>query len=294
MLPILLLALSCALAPGDDPPVSTYTSTSGEWSLSVSRPAKDWNGKNELVMTRAGVEAWRAELELGVREALVGDDGSVGGFGYTGEHAPVGNRDDWRLGGVLRVFALSPGGRVLLDGSYPRGKPPYPTSFANPHAKGAFLVSEPARFVVRIDDEDPHRGAEEWWAFDLATGAALFRERPRTKLGLPDTLGPLLDARALPGTPLVLLQWHLVAPQGSSFKVTNVYQLLDPDWKLVWTRDLTSEKTRKPGQDWLALGGRGSTLAQGRFELYPLGAGEPLAFEVHRAGEGWSVSEVAR
>ena len=122
----------------------------------------------------------------------------------------------------------------------------------------------------------------------------MFRERPRRKLGLSDALGPLLDARAVPGTPLVLLQWKRVESLERSFRITTLYQLLDPDWKLVWTRELTSEKRRASGQDWLTTGGRATTLGPARFELYPQGGGEPLAFEVEREGEGWSVSESAR
>ncbi len=290
-----LAILGAASSRTDDPPVGTYTSPSGEWKLEVSRPEKDWNGANELVLRHHEVEVWCARHELGLRFALVSDDGRCAGFGYTGEAEPKpSGTTDGPYGRVLRVFVFDPAGRAVLDQSHRReAMTSLRDKLEYPRARGAFLVPELGRFVLRVEDGRA-RAAEEWWAFDLVRGAELFREQPRQRLGLPNELGPVLDARAVPGTPLVLLQWQRVQMRERSFEVTDVYHLVRPDWTLAWSREFVNEKPRKLGQDFLSTGGRGTELGAGRFEVHAPGGAGTFAFDVRRDGAGWSVSEAAR
>jgi len=298
-----MLALACfaslLLALGDAPPVSTFASPSGAWNLAVSRPDEDWNGTDELVMTHAGVEVWRARHALGLREAFVSDEGRVGGFGYYGKPFFDTNlsRPDGPRGEVLRIFALDPSGAFALDESHPRGRPLYPDSSGNPIAQGAFFQPDLGRFVVRVADEDLNRGAEEWWAYDLATGAALARERPKLRLGLAAPIVRLLAARAVPGTPLVLVQWLRMEPTKSKTAWGALFQLVDPDWKVAWSLELARDYVRMSTVDLHAwIDGEGAILATaaGSFELRFVAEEKRVLFAVRRDGELWSVSESSR
>jgi hypothetical protein len=226
----LAVLLALVLAPRDEPPVSTFASPSGAWTLTVTRRGGTWNGSVELVLAHDGVEAWSVEHELGLRDACVSDDGRVAGFGYTGEARdgyPSPSQLDYPRGEDLRVFVLDPAGALLTDESHRRGASAGPDLAPDPVAAGAFIVSELRRFVLRIRDEDLNRGAESWWAYDLDTGAPLSRTQPRLELRIEPPVSRIMDVRAIPGTPLVLVQW--MRSQSGPLEVGSLFQLLDPE-----------------------------------------------------------------
>lgn len=288
-----VLALLAGPAAGEDPPVSTFTSPSGEWSLTVTRPDRTWNGPVELVLKKNDVEVWRGEHELGLRQALVSDEGRVAGFGYTGENpAEYPSPTDPPRGRTLRVFVLAPDGALVLDEPHARGGPLYPDGPCNPLVAGCFLQPELDRFVVRVHDEDINRGAEQWWAYDLATSAVLFRERPRLKLGLAKPIFGILSADSVPGTPLVLVRWNHFDSTSSTVSIGSRFQLVDPDWNVVWSFEAVKEHARD--RDRFAGGGLGATFGERSFELPTAKAGERARFVVKLEGAHWTVIEVER
>jgi hypothetical protein len=294
-----LLAL-VTLVLGEEPPVSTFASPSGAWQLTVTRTEKRWNGPVELVLVHDGAEAWRATRELGLREAVVSDAGQVAGYGYAGEDEvryprPV-SPPDWPLGKLLCVFVFSPEGKPLVDEREPRGGSLYPdSSTGNPYVAGCFLQAEPARFVVRVYDEDVNRGAEEWRAYELDTGKPHSRARPRLVLGLADEITGPLDARAVPGTPLVLLNWsrsaYATAPEVREHGM--LFQLVDTDWNVVWSLTRPKDLEKLSRQELYSFAGAILATGDGRFELRFIAENERVGFRVRRESELWVVSELA-
>jgi hypothetical protein len=295
---MLALALLATLAALDDPPVETFTSPSGAWTLTVTRRERTWNGAAELVLVHDGIEAYRVEHELGLREVCVSDDGRVAGYGYTGRghDGHPGSQRDYPRGKDMRVFVLDERGALLLDESHPRGAALYPCSDPNPLAAGALLLPDLRRFIiVRVYDEDLNRGVETWWGYDLDTGAALPRVRPSLVLeqeGSPlevRTLhGTPLGVCAVPGTPLVLLHWA-----GSTF------QLLDADLRPVWTLDVPRDLESLDPNERYALklrSDRGNIVATSdrTFELRLVADASIVAYAVEHAADGWTITETAR
>lgn len=299
MLLALVLSSSALSATSQDAPKGpeprACSSPSGRWSLTISTLDENWNGAAEFVMQRDSVEVWRERHELGVRQVVVSDEGHVAGFGYTGEGARDGlvqsPQFGYPMGAVLRVFVRTPEGALVLDEAHPRKPSAYPDGHSTPVASACFLHPELGRFVVRVPDEDLSRGAEEWWAYDLATGAVHFRERPRPKLGLDVTLRSVLDARPVPGTPLVLVHWTRFADADGRRAHGMDFTLVAPEWTVLWSHELRYEP--KPGEDYLQMVVRGADLAHRSFEIPVAPGGKRGQFEVRPDGTAWSVTEVA-
>lgn len=294
--PMLALALLATLAPRQDPPVDTFSSPSGALTLTVTRKGKKWNGVVELVLVHDGVEAWRVEHELGLREACVGDDGRVAGFGYTGKghDGYPGSEPDYPKGEDLRVFVLDAKGALVLDESHRRGAALYPDSDPNPVAAGAFLVPDLRRFVVRVHDEDLNRGAESWWSYDLDSGASLARVRPRIVLGLDEAVRGLVDARAVPGTPLVLVHWFRSVHEPRA--LASKFQLVDAEIRAVWTLDFPHDLDSLTRRELDLIDDPGNILATSEraFDLRLIGEAARVSFSVERRADGWTVSETSR
>jgi hypothetical protein len=284
---MLALALLAMLAPRQDPPVDTFSSPSGAWTLTVTRKEKEWNGVVELVLVHDGVEAWRVEHELGLREACVSDDGRVAGYGYTGEghDGHPGSEPDYPKGEDLRVFVLDVKGALVLDESHRRGAALYPDSDPNPVAAGGFLVPDLRRFVVRVHDEDLNRGAESWWAYDLDTGEHRFTGRPRLLLGF-ESRGAVIDVRPVPGTGLVLLQWS-----------GGVFQLVDAELRAAWTLALPHDFDHFEKVDWAEWekhGGSVHSTSDRTFDLRLAADGVIVRHGLERSADGWTVAATDR
>ena len=101
----------------------------------------------------------------------------------------------------------------------------------------------------------------------------------------------MLDARPVPGTPLVLAQWTRIRDAEGRRSNGMDFTLVDPEWNVVWSHTVRYEP--KPGKDYQQIGGRGADLALRSFEI-PTEPGKRGRFEVKAEGAGWSVSEVER
>ena len=287
------LLLACAaIASGDDAASVTSASPSGEWSLTVTHLDEAHNGAVELVLTKSAAEVWHRQQHLGVRRALVDDAGRVAGFGYTGENMPESGSVRPSRGRTLHVFVLRSDGEVAIDETHERGMPLYPDGPCNPDVVDAFLHPELGRYVVRVADEDLNRGAEQWWGYDLATGAVLFRERPKQKLAVAEALRGITSAHPVPGTPLVLVHWNHFDSTHVTVSAGAVFQLVDADWNVVWSFDAVKE--RKRDRDRIAEGGLGAMFGEQSFELPTATAGERARFEVRSENGTWKIVEVER
>lgn len=290
LIPLLLVVLSTS--PELQP--KTYVSPSGLWSLRVEPEERSGTGGASYVMTTGVETAWKAQRPFALWDAVVGDDGSVAGYAYVGKPIDAGS------GGELRLVLFSPSGSLLLEERRERTGSRFMHQSANPVALGVFLQPEVGRAVVRLNDEDVNRGAEEWLSYELATGKALASARPKETLRVEEALRSILAVRPVPGTPLVLLHWWRADFTRKPSALGAVFQLVDPDWNVAWSLALPVDYVGKDEDDQDRLREemwrQGAILASGprSFELRFAAAGERVTFAVERAGEGWSVTERAR
>jgi hypothetical protein len=145
-----------------------------------------------------------------------------------------------------------------------------------PVGKGGLLVPELRRFIVQVFDGDDDGSGEVWWCYDLESGAPLMRASPTA--GPAAQMQVSLDARAVPGTPLVLVHGY----DGTD----SVFQLVDAELALVWT-------LRRPDDPGWSEGATAATRDHG-FDLRS--ATEPglVSYRIERAGEAWHVDEIVR
>lgn len=290
---LLVLCLSAAPAPQLQP--KTYASPSGGWELRVAPKTREGTGEADYTLSGSGREAWTRRHPFAMWEAAVTDDGRVAGFAY------VGSTPEAPGGGSLHVVLLSPAGEVLLDEAHERKWSRFPHQPATPTARGLFVQPELGRFVVRFDDEDLNRGAEEWRAYDLARGTPLFQERPKLALEQADGIRWMLAARAIPGTPLVLVNWYRFASEVKPWSLGGVFQVLDAERRQVWRLDLphdyevsgdAEEQDRLRSEIWK----ESAILTTGprRFELRHVAESLRVAYALEEGTDGtWTVREVA-
>jgi len=284
MFPLAPLAVAL-LAQFEPRQPRTYTSPPGRWSLRVEPEERSGTKGAEYVLTGGEREAWRKRQPFALWDAVVTDDGRVAGHAYSEAEIDAAN------GGSLRVVVLSPAGEVMLDERHERV----------PRAIGLFAQPELGRFVVRVRDDTWNKLGEQWWAYELATGKALYRERPRQKLAGDEPLVHVYAARAIPGTPLTLIQWRRWARMRKPEEVGVVFQLVDPEWNVVWSLARPHDY-EAPGDadaegrigEEMRLNGALLATAERRFELRLIAEDARVTFGVERAGEGWTVSELAR
>ncbi len=307
MLSFVALALAFGTSrasPQTTPPPRTYVSPSGRWILTVEPTATDLSKDADYVMTEGSHEAWHRRLPFALRDASVTDDGRVTGIAYSGAILPVypGPYGDSSRGETLHVVLLSSEGAVLLDEKHERVESAFMHADPNPIAEGLFILPELERFVVRIADEDVNRGAEEWWGYDLEMGRLLFRERPKLKLGLEESIRSITAARPVPGTPLVLVHWWRCEDSRRSLQALGgVFQLIDSDWNVVWKLELfrdyevaESQAAQHRLQNEIRVGGAILATAPGCFDLRLVASGQHALFAVERTAAGWKITELER
>ncbi|MSR62118.1 MAG: hypothetical protein EXS08_06715 [Planctomycetes bacterium] len=200
---------------------------------------------------------------------------------------------------------LSPTGEVRLDEQHARQVDPHPDA-RQPIPTGAgafFLAASPSRVVMRVQRVPGSRAAEEWWTYELATGKALAREDPRMLLHADEFMPFVLYASAVPGTPLVLVQWWRADFDRDPSQLGAVFQLVDADWEVVWTMNRPTDyssrdKATQPGLvDDVRAHSAVLAMTERRFELRFPEEGVCAAFGIERVeGEqpGWIVTELSR
>lgn len=295
---ILALALPTQMGPETLQP-TTYASPSGAWSLSVDPSSKHGDGKSQVAVTHDRAQAWKAELPFTFWEALITDAGYAAGYGFT-EGAPgMSSRGEF----VVAIFA--PDGTLRLEERERITGSRFLHGPSNPNPLGIFAQPLLDRFVVRVADPDVNEQDESWWSYSLSTGEKLGREHPKHSLEDSTGLRWSMDARAVPDTPLTLVQWYCYERRTRADEDLGTrFVLVDGDWKPVWTLDL-SQDFRNPDEETERrqldeLRGKSGILAANaprRFEVRHVAEKLRVTYEVSAdpaAQRGWTVREAAR
>jgi len=108
-----IAAVACArVAVAQDLEPKVYKSRSGDYALTVDPEERKGAGKGRYTMLHGAATAWSAELPFTLRDAVVADDGGVGGYAYTDGY----ERDD----GEFVVAIIDATGRIRASERAPR------------------------------------------------------------------------------------------------------------------------------------------------------------------------------
>ena len=295
----LAVALWFSAGPGADAALdpATYSSSSGEYALSVDPSDINGRGPADCRFVRNGETVWTNRLPFTFREAVVADSGTVAGYAYgqglRGNYGPEGHGD-------LRVVVLSPDGAILGQESVARtnsiflGEDP-----PRPCAEGIFLAGPPPLAIVRVVETAGREEKEFWWVYDMATGARVATQDPRAQMSGADTLQSVLSATPLPGQSLNLVHWLALdyPRRGAAFALLNL--LGEPVWELSLPTDYTCPDDDKREDEILrSVRRKGAILdigTNGTFELQFVQDNLRVSYAVERtAPRQWKVRETAR
>lgn len=296
----LLLAVAIAIVPfargaiAQDLEPKVYKSRSGEYALTVDREDRKGAGKGRYAMMRGRAKAWSAELPFTLWDAVVADDGVVGGYAYTGGY----ERDD----GEFIVAIIDAAGKIRMSERAPRAPSNFLHVDGDPKATGLLLDEPHDRFVVRVANPDVNVCCESWWTYRLHDGALLAKPKPTDAEDEQD----LVDVRAaapVAGTPLTLVQWMRASCCNTgSNDFGTVFALVDADAKPVWKLALPHdyvEAERDPQDSIMGYvrehGAILDATAIRRFDLWHVADAMRVSYVVEDGADGsWRVRETGR
>ncbi|NCC51027.1 MAG: hypothetical protein EOM20_07395 [Spartobacteria bacterium] len=232
------LVCSVLLAMEGPPPIlnpATYTSPSGEYSLTVDPSDLHGRGAADYRFTKHGEVLWTNCLPFTLWEAGVSDSGYVGGYAYS--HGWRGFSKKAGLGD-FRVVVLSPTGTLLREHVFQREASRFMDTPPNPLARGLLIDPAGNRLLIRIADPEINTGIEQWWVYDLGNGKRLDTVTPESYMG--DTRNQhlaVIAAAAVPSTPLILVHWW----KYDQSRAGAVFTLLNEAAKPVWTLTLDGD-----------------------------------------------------
>lgn len=288
MVVLLWLAWSGAAAPAASGDLPAYRSPSGEFELTVDRLRRDGHGPATYRMRRGGADFWERERPFTLLQAVVANDGSVGGSGYA-EGDP--------LLGDLAIAVLDPLGGVRAEHRIARTWRHDALCFRPPMPNFRGLIHDPRSrtFTVRVGSGS---GGESWWRYSLDTGEKLGEFRPEQRLP-PQHPGPwraVEELRPLPGLDLTLVRWRTEG--GAEFS------LMDGTCAELWCLSLPrcfAEPDPRAGRALeLRVEQHGALLAaedDGSFAVWCAADGMRADFLAERsrsAPTGWRVMELGR
>lgn len=294
----LAVACACHGAPSEagDLQPATYLSSSGKYALSVDPGERTGAGSGQHELKAGTKTLWSKRLPFTLREAVVTDDGIVGGYAYSRGEDDSG----WYEGGDFIVALIDSNGAMRMSERAPRSPSRFLHMPANPHALATFFHGDSDRFVVRVADPDLNASSESWWTYRVSDGRSLGKFQPKRNMPDPGSLGSVVAARPVPGTPLTLVQWLRSPRDGTDFGAA--FALVDPELKPVWTlvlpRDYVAAESDPKDRLLPHVREHGSVLAVSgkRFDLWHASAGERVSYAIEaRAGpRAWNVREVSR
>ncbi|MEO5559140.1 MAG: hypothetical protein ABIO49_05055 [Dokdonella sp.] len=271
---------------------TTYLAPAGHYALSVDPVERFGAGPANYILRKDGRTVWSGDRPFALADAVVTDDGIVGGYAYS-----TGSE---RADGEFVVAILDARGRTRLTERKPREGSHYLHTAADPKSNGLFLLA--GRMVVRVGDPDSNAESESWWIYRLRDWHAEAKVRPRTSMPDAQRLVRVLDARPVNGTALVLVQWLLkgeAAADGSCGYGAR-FALLNRSGAKVWSTDLGDDYSagiddRAEARLLADMNEHGAildTTHPGRFEVRQVATGERLGFAVARDAKdrnGWVV-----
>lgn len=288
---ILPLLLSLAATVGQDVRASsdsgdlqptTYRSPSGEWELFVDPSAPDGAGEAAYTLSSGGELRCKGELLSTFWDAVVTDEGTCIGFGYSD------GADTWS--GKLVIARLDPTGKQKILESRLRGPSRFPDYAAVPSGIDVFAHPDLGQVVVVIGDRETAQRGLEWRFFDIESGHLRRAIRPKELQRDTDSVGDYLGAVPVPRTPLVLVHWA-----GNFGEDPVRFSLIDERGRSVWMLDRVEDtdglrnEARRVGSHGLILGVGPST-----FDLWSRSEGTRIRYGIEDNAGVWSVYEIER
>ena len=216
----------------------TYTSPSGEYSLYVNPSNSAGSGGATYRLARKGRVLWGREPSLHSVESGRRRYGRCGWIcllewekknGAVRKRIPATARSMWlslSAAGVVRLHQ-----KGVRKGSHFLHSPP------NPIAAGMIMDGGNDRMIIRVADEDVNRGEETWWVYQLSTGKKVSQFAPKRFMARSEPARFIIDAQAVPGTPLTLLHWWCFG-EGHPGNLGALFTLIDLTGKPVWQLEL--------------------------------------------------------
>ena len=271
-----------------------YKSRSGDYVLTVDPEERKGAGQGRYTMRHGAATAWSAELPFTLWDAVVADDGVVGGYAYTDGY----ERDD----GEFVVAIIDAAGRIRASERAPRSPSNFLHTDGDPKATGLLLDEAHDRFVVRVANPNVNVCCESWWTYRLHYGALLAKPKPTDGEGEKH----LVDVRAaqpIAGKPRTLVQWMRSACCNTgSNDFGTVFALVDRDakpvWKLALPRDYV-EAERDPQDRVMGYvrkhGAILDATATRQFDLWHVADAMRVSYVVEDGADGtWRVRETGR
>lgn len=301
---LLLAAAILALLPqrfvsNDALQPRTYTSPSGEWTVSVDPSARDGAGKSTVRIAKQGKTQWTGEKPFTFRDAVIDDTGICAGYAYTQ------GKEGREEAGALLFALIGTGGETLLVDETPRES--RDSSHMPPHPSAMQILLHPGlkSVVLRLDQPDANDFSECWFVYSVSPPKKLEVVRGERELAASDQQVFAFAIDAIRGTPLTLAHWHTPGQWDSPGAGSgSEFALYDESWKLVWSLplpgDMELEDRDAERQLFMEIRDQGAILDtrhERRFELRHIAKSERVTYEVARdpaAKTGWSVTEVAR
>jgi hypothetical protein len=165
-LPAVLLLNSIVRAQMSAPdPVhpQTYRSVSGEFQCLVDPTDLYGKGPADYRLTRSGKDLWKRRLGFTLYQAVVSDQGRVGGYAYT--RGLQGDRDR----GEFKVILINTNGAVLIEETMKRKDSGFLHDLPQPCALGMEFDVAKNQFGVRVRNSDINERNEQVWTYDLAS-----------------------------------------------------------------------------------------------------------------------------
>ena len=269
---------------------TNYVSPSGTYSLFVNPGDRYGYGGALYHLMKNGQEVWAGEKPYTLRDVVVTNKGQIAGFAYRmvkkeAEAEDTASATGWPSDPpqYFHIVILDSAGREVLNDVKPRFErhdmshaPP-----AKPYLEQLIIDPPNNRLLARVVAR-----VAEWWIYRLSDGKPLERFAIDDKVPDKKKVCYVLDARVLPGTPLMLLHWYVRSPDYEVKDRSGRFTLLDGDYRPVWSFDGANDYN---DIDWYRPGGGGPA---DYFEDHPaiVRADQPNRFDLRLFAENKQVS----
>ncbi len=285
--------------------IKTYASPSGRFQFEVDPTGRYGGGPGDCKLTKNGRVLWKARLPFTFYDALVADDGTVAGYGYTegisgmnsfyAEKPAVVSKVSRKDKDGIRVAIFGPDGKQRLHQKFARVGNWLGYGKTDPYVTGMSWHED--RFTVVIGQSGLCR------SYRMSDGKPLGVTNPPKPVvaGEGDAGCYLLGAAAVAGTPLTLLHWCVEDRKQTSVDLGAIFTLIDPTgaqvWELIALGDYKNPDKDTEDRIVAVVRNEGAifkTGKAGQFELWLARRGHRVRFSVVRKDQQWRVEEVGR
>lgn len=291
----------------------TYRSSSERFLLDVTSISSVQQGAAECCLSRDRREVWRKVLPYTLSKVRVLDDGTVVACAYSQGFEGIGGQyaahhEDY---GDVVFMILNRQGTIRVREAFHRAFAPRLMSPQRPEPLIEDLVVdlENDRVVVLISWNVYQLitpPVTVWRTYQLSTGKPLGAFYPAEQMKGAQRLGLCVTVQPLPGTALLLAQWHRIErglPTERSPIYGTHFALLDKECRPVWQLTLRddyevsgNEERERRLSAWIAeKGAILSVHTPGQFDLFSAKTSQRVSFIARQDEQGrWVVSEIGR